>query len=102
MMILSRDFTSTHTHSHINGAPAHHSGDDFAGIILHEKLDSRIHFLAQGVRNTRRHSAPMRHMLFYGPPGTGKSMVAKRLAVSSGLDWAIMSGGDVVGGVREG
>ena len=44
----------------------------------------------------------MRHMLFYGPPGTGKSMVAKRLAVSSGLDWAIMSGGDVVGGVREG
>ena len=38
----------------------------------------------------------MRHMLFYGPPGTGKSMVAKRLAVSSGLDWAIMSGGDVV------
>ncbi|RYG51924.1 AAA family ATPase [archaeon] len=34
-------------------------------------------------------------MLFYGPPGTGKTMVAKRLARTSGMDYAIMSGGDV-------
>ena len=82
---------------HTNIAHTRLSADHFSGIILHKALDTRIHFLAQGVRNTRRHGAPMRHMLFYGPPGTGKSMVAKRLAVSSGLDWAIMSGGDVVG-----
>ena len=34
-------------------------------------------------------------MMFYGPPGTGKTMAAKRLATSSGLDFAILSGGDV-------
>ncbi|KDD71649.1 hypothetical protein H632_c4628p0 [Helicosporidium sp. ATCC 50920] len=34
-------------------------------------------------------------MLFYGPPGTGKTMAAKRLARTSGLDYAILSGGDV-------
>jgi ATPase family AAA domain-containing protein 3A/B len=34
-------------------------------------------------------------MLFYGPPGTGKTLAAKRLARTSGLDYAIMSGGDV-------
>jgi ATPase family AAA domain-containing protein 3A/B len=34
-------------------------------------------------------------MLFYGPPGTGKTMLAKRLARSSGMEFAIMSGGDV-------
>jgi ATPase family AAA domain-containing protein 3A/B len=39
--------------------------------------------------------APYRHLLFYGPAGTGKSMVAKRLALHSGMDWCIMSGGDV-------
>mmetsp|Transcript_2327 Transcript_2327/g.3517 ORF Transcript_2327/g.3517 Transcript_2327/m.3517 type:complete len:375 (-) Transcript_2327:153-1277(-) len=34
-------------------------------------------------------------VLLYGPPGTGKTMAAKRLARTSGLDYAIMSGGDV-------
>lgn len=30
-----------------------------------------------------------------GPPGTGKTLLAKRLAHTSGLEYAIMSGGDV-------
>ena len=34
-------------------------------------------------------------MFAAGPPGTGKTMAAKRLARTSGLDYAIMSGGDV-------
>ena len=33
--------------------------------------------------------------MFYGPPGTGKTLVAKQLARHSGLEYAIMSGGDV-------
>jgi ATPase family AAA domain-containing protein 3A/B len=33
--------------------------------------------------------------LQYGPPGTGKTMAAKRLARYSGLDYALMTGGDV-------
>ena len=39
--------------------------------------------------------APLRHVLLHGPPGTGKTMVARHLAANSGLDYAIMSGGDV-------
>mmetsp|Transcript_21471 Transcript_21471/g.64219 ORF Transcript_21471/g.64219 Transcript_21471/m.64219 type:complete len:222 (-) Transcript_21471:670-1335(-) len=34
-------------------------------------------------------------MLLHGPPGTGKTLVAKRLATASGLEYALMSGGDV-------
>ena len=33
--------------------------------------------------------------MLYGPPGTGKTMAAKRLARHSGLDYALMTGGDV-------
>ncbi|KAJ0626331.1 putative ATPase family AAA domain-containing protein [Helianthus annuus] len=34
-------------------------------------------------------------MLFYGPPGTGKTMAAQELAKKSGLDYALMTCGDV-------
>ena len=41
--------------------------------------------LAQASRNAQKNRAPYRHLLFYGPAGTGKSMVAKRLALHSGM-----------------
>jgi len=33
--------------------------------------------------------------MLYGPPGTGKTLFAKKLAKASGLDYAIVTGGDV-------
>eukprot|EP00210_Caulerpa_lentillifera_P004067 g3880.t1 len=68
---------------------------DFRDIILPGQLHDHVRALAAITANTKRHGAPFRHMLFYGPPGTGKTMVARRLARTSGLDYAIMSGGDV-------
>jgi ATPase family AAA domain-containing protein 3A/B len=64
-------------------------------VILQAELKARVESLAVSVANARRHGAPFRHLMLYGPPGTGKTMVAKRLARGSGLDYAIMSGGDV-------
>ena len=34
-------------------------------------------------------------MLFYGPPGTGKTLAARQMARYSGLEYAVLSGGDV-------
>jgi len=34
-------------------------------------------------------------MLFYGPPGTGKTLFAKKLAMQSGLEYAVMVGSDI-------
>lgn len=64
-------------------------------VILHPSLQRRIVHLARATSNTKAHQAPFRNMLFYGPPGTGKTMVAREIARKSGLDYAMMTGGDV-------
>ncbi|GMN29533.1 hypothetical protein TIFTF001_002464 [Ficus carica] len=64
-------------------------------IVLHPSLQRRIEHLARATSNTKAHQAPFRNMLFYGPPGTGKTMVAREIARKSGLDYAMMTGGDV-------
>ena len=43
-----------------------------------------------------------RNLLFYGPPGTGKTMFAKKLAMHSEMDYAILTGGDVAPMGRDG
>lgn len=70
-------------------------GENISDVILRKDISDRVQSLAVATRNTRANHAPYRHMLFYGPPGTGKTMLAKRLARSSGMEFAIMSGGDV-------
>ncbi|KAK8939117.1 hypothetical protein KSP39_PZI010845 [Platanthera zijinensis] len=67
----------------------------FENIILHPSLKRRIEQLARATENTKSHQAPFRNMLFFGPPGTGKTMVAKEMSRKSGLDYAMMTGGDV-------
>lgn len=67
----------------------------FGDVILHPSLQKRIQQLASATANTKSHQAPFRNMLFYGPPGTGKTMAARELARKSGLDYALMTGGDV-------
>lgn len=37
----------------------------------------------------------LRHLLLHGPPGTGKTLFARNLAQNSGLEYAILTGGDV-------
>ncbi|KAF0934899.1 hypothetical protein E2562_028897 [Oryza meyeriana var. granulata] len=70
-------------------------GAGFENVILHRSLKRRIEHLARATANTKSHDAPFRNMLFYGPPGTGKTLVAREMAHKSGLDYAMMTGGDV-------
>ncbi|KAK9287288.1 hypothetical protein L1049_015701 [Liquidambar formosana] len=71
------------------------NGNGFGDVILNPSLQKRIQQLAGATANTKSHQAPFRNMLFYGPPGTGKTMAARELARKSGLDYALMTGGDV-------
>jgi len=70
--------------------------------VLNPSLEHRLRDIAITTKNTKRNNGLFRNVLFYGPPGTGKTMFAKSLARHSGLDYAIMTGGDVAPMGKEG
>ncbi|XP_062219996.1 uncharacterized protein LOC133919579 [Phragmites australis] len=86
---------STMTSKLKNASDSGKNGNGFGDVILNPSLQKRVKQLANATANTKLHQAPFRNMLFYGPPGTGKTMAARELACKSGLDYALMTGGDV-------
>mmetsp|Transcript_3081 Transcript_3081/g.4688 ORF Transcript_3081/g.4688 Transcript_3081/m.4688 type:complete len:381 (+) Transcript_3081:641-1783(+) len=73
----------------------HKASGALDGVILEPKLEKRLSRVTQSTFNTKKNKAPFRHLLLYGPPGTGKTLFAKGLAKHSGLEYAIMTGGDI-------
>ena len=67
----------------------------FDGIVLADADRERVVQMALTTRNAKNNNSSYRHLLLHGPPGTGKTLVARRLAETSGMDYAILSGGDV-------
>ncbi|KAK3105048.1 hypothetical protein FSP39_016060 [Pinctada imbricata] len=76
--------------------------DALKGIVLEPSLEERLRDIAIATRHTKKNSGFYRNILMYGPPGTGKTMFAKSLAKHSGMDYAIMTGGDVAPMGRDG
>lgn len=76
--------------------------DALKGVILEPTLEERLRDIAIATKNTRKNGGLYRNVLFYGPPGTGKTLFAKKLAEHSGMDYALMSGGDVAPMGRDG
>ncbi|KAF4093498.1 hypothetical protein AMELA_G00002570 [Ameiurus melas] len=76
--------------------------DALEGVVLSPSLEERVRDIAIATRNTRQNRGLYRNILMYGPPGTGKTLFAKKLALHSGMDYAIMTGGDVAPMGREG
>lgn len=76
--------------------------DALEGVVLSPRLEERVRDIAIATRNTKKNKGLYRNILMYGPPGTGKTLFAKKLAMHSGMDYAIMTGGDVAPMGREG
>ena len=69
--------------------------DLLSGVILEKRLQEQIREISYAVLNRKQHYAPCKNMMFYGPPGTGKTLFAKKLAMQSGLEYAVMVGSDI-------
>ncbi|XP_075893507.1 ATPase family AAA domain containing 3 [Nelusetta ayraudi] len=76
--------------------------DALEGVVLSPTLEERVRDIAIATRNTRQNNGLYRNILMYGPPGTGKTLFAKKLAMHSAMDYAIMTGGDVAPMGRDG
>jgi len=76
--------------------------DALSGVVLSPTLESRLRDVAIATKNTKLNGGLYRNLLFYGPPGTGKTMFAKKLAMHGGMDYAVMTGGDVAPMGRDG
>ncbi|RAL51524.1 unnamed protein product [Cuscuta campestris] len=77
------------------GVSASQAEKGLEDVVLNPSLKKRVSQLVRTMTFTKAHQAPFRNVLFHGPPGTGKTLVAREIARSSGLDYALMTGGDV-------
>jgi len=71
------------------------SDDLMKDVIFSPKNEEKLLDIALSTKFTKRNGGHFRNLLFAGPPGTGKTLFAKNLAYHSGLDYAILSGGDI-------
>lgn len=76
--------------------------DALSGVVLEPQLEERLRDIAIATKNTKQNKGMFRNILMHGAPGTGKTLFAKKLAQHSGLDYAIMTGGDVAPMGRDG
>lgn len=64
--------------------------------IFNQKIQSELDDILNTMISNKENKDPLQNILFYGPPGTGKTMISKWLAKHSGMNYAILSGGDLL------
>ncbi|KII67792.1 ATPase family AAA domain-containing protein 3-A [Thelohanellus kitauei] len=67
-----------------------------SGLIYNKSTESLLLDVVRSTQTSLTNKSMLRNFLFYGPPGTGKTLFARQLAHNCGLNYAIMTGGDVL------
>ncbi len=70
--------------------------------IFHKELEKQIEEISESTRNLQKNGGYFQNVILYGPGGTGKTMVAKAIARNSGMNYVMMSGGDLAQYIKRG
>ncbi len=65
------------------------------GPVFNAKLTAQIKDITDSTYNLKKNKGYFQNLLLYGVGGTGKTMIAKKIAEDSGLNYVMMSGGDL-------
>lgn len=84
-----------HAYHQVKEAPA-------AKAVFNRELTGKIKTITHATYNLRKNNGYFQNLLLYGPGGTGKTMVAKLIAKNAGLNYIVMSGGDLAQYIKRG
>ena len=70
--------------------------------IFKEEIQKQIDRIQNNTRNVCKNKGTFTNLLLYGPPGTGKTMVSREIAMSAGMNYIMMSGGDLAQYIKRG
>ena len=65
-------------------------------VILPSELEEEMIQFSSGLRNTKKNNGYFTHSLLYGPPGTGKTLLARTVAKNADMDYAVLSGANIL------
>jgi hypothetical protein len=70
--------------------------------IFSEELQRRIDDLTTAIQNIRNNDGFFQNIILYGPGGTGKTMICEKMAKDAGMNYVMMSGGDLAQYIKRG
>ncbi|MDQ5890142.1 MAG: ATPase family protein [Candidatus Dependentiae bacterium] len=72
-----------------------HATYHLSDMILNPDLAKKLERISNMIKLAQQHGAPLPGVVAYGLPGNGKTMFMEALANDSGMNFAMMTGGDV-------
>jgi len=70
--------------------------------IFNQDISRRIGNIVNDLKNIIKNKGYLQNVLLYGPPGTGKTMISKIIAKQAGVNYVLMSGGDLPQYIKRG
>lgn len=63
--------------------------------VFKPQVEEQIQSIVNATNNIKKNNAFFQNVILYGPGGTGKTMIAEKIAKEAGMNYIMMSGGEL-------